>query len=100
MKDMLKIDDRGLVGDTIPNMKKCEKEIELIYDEMGKVVRSLQNYMEAEAAVAYVNEFETLVGPSVKEMEGLINRYHVQLEKVVEHFKESDLARAKVINAQ
>ncbi|MBQ8148191.1 MAG: hypothetical protein IJ040_05305 [Lachnospiraceae bacterium] len=87
---MLRVDYEGLANDTIPKMKKCEQNIAAVYSDMNAAVGSLVQYMEANAANSYINEFRDLIGPSVEKMEELVRDYHTQLQSVVDHFSEVD----------
>ena len=86
----LRVDYEGLASDTIPKMKKCEPDIANVYSEMQTAVGSLIQYMEADSANSYINEFKELVGPSVEQMENLVRDYHTQLQNVVDHFSDVD----------
>ena len=86
----LRVDYSGVGGDTIPAMQKCKKEIATAYSDMEAAVGALVEYMEADAANSYINEFKDLIGPAVEQMEELIRDYHTQLQSVVDHFEEVD----------
>lgn len=90
MSSSLRVDYQGLEDNTIVQLKRCETRISNVYDQMYKRVSALTQYMEAEAATEYINEFTSLVGPSIESMETIVNEYHTQLQQIADRFAEVD----------
>lgn len=90
MGSSLRIDYQGLEDDTISRLKKCESRLGITYDQMNTTVSSLTQYMEADTATAYINEFTQLVGPSIESMETIVREYYIQLQQILDRFDEVD----------
>lgn len=87
----LRIDYERLNG-LVNDMRICEIDIENIYSDMRLTVSSLihNGYMEAEAATAYVNEFNSLLAPDIESLKTLISDYYTQLNNICNAFAEAD----------
>lgn len=93
----LKVNYECIETSTIPSMKKSEEDIHMLYAAMDKTVKSLSQYMEAEAAGAYVMEFEELLGPDIQKLKELVAEYYMQLSQVVKKFADLDSELSKMI---
>lgn len=90
MGSELKVDYQGLEDDTVVQLKNCETRLQTTYEEMNSTVSSLTQYMEADTATAYINEFTQLVGPSIESMETIVKEYYTQLQDIAARFAEVD----------
>lgn len=93
----LKVDYESIESSTIPKMQKIEEDVQALYTAMDRVIKSLKQYMEAEAADAYLAEFEELVGPDIQKIEELVAEYYTQLSQVVKQFADMDSEISKMI---
>ncbi len=93
----LRVNYQALEDITIPELTKCETNISNVYDNMQDTVSSLTQYMSADAAASYIDEFVKIVGPSVESMEELVREYRTQLKQVAEQFADVDASIAKQI---
>lgn len=93
----LRIDYDSIERSIIPAMKRYEQDINALNIHMEKTVKSLSNYMEAEAANAYYAEFDNVMSVDVKKLEELIVEYYTQLQQVVERFEDLDAELAGMI---
>ncbi|MBQ9935586.1 MAG: hypothetical protein IJO70_07060 [Lachnospiraceae bacterium] len=83
---------------------KMEKEAEnimTVYESMLTAVNSLveNGYMEAESANTYVNNFTSLLGPSITELNSLVVSFYTQLNTICDNFCEVDKQIAAAISA-
>lgn len=76
----------------IGQMQSCEEDISAIYTDMQSTVQSLVNngYMEAEAANAYVDEFNEMLSPDIQALKDLVAEYYAQLSKICANFADAD----------
>lgn len=93
----LRVNYQALEEITIPELAKCERDIGCVYDSMQDAVSSLLQYMSADTAASYIDEFAKIVGPSVANMEELVREYRTQLKQVAEQFADVDASIAKQI---
>lgn len=80
-------------------MEKAAEAVMTTYESMESTVNSLidNGYMEAEAATTYVNNFTSLLGPSMTELNTLIVSFYTQLNTICENFAEVDKNIASAI---
>lgn len=89
------IDYEG-VDSVVSDMKIYEENINTIYSDMSVTVENLVNneYMKAEAADAYINEFRELVGPDIIKMSEILSVFYTQLAQVKQIFIDHDKSAA------
>ncbi len=82
-------------------MEKAAENIMTVYDSMLATVNALvdNGYMEAEAATTYVNNFTSLLGPSITELNTLVVSFYTQLNTICDNFAEVDAQIASAIRA-
>lgn len=82
------------------DIKGYSDEIQVIYDDMDTIVKSLvsEGYMEAESATAYVEEFENLLGPDIKSLKLLVDSFYKQLTQICSNFETKDADIAKMLS--
>lgn len=80
-------------------MEKAAENIQTTYENMETTVNSLveNGYMEAEAATTYVNNFTSMLGPSITELNTLVVSFYTQLNTICENFAEVDKNIASAI---
>ena len=94
----LKIDYDELTG-AVKKMQTAANNVQTTYGNMKTTVNSLvtNGYMEADSANAYVENFTSLLGPSMEELNELITSFHTQLTTICENFAEADRNIANAI---
>ena len=82
-------------------MEKEANNIMEVYDSMLTAVNSLvdNGYMEAESANTYVDNFTSLIGPSITELNSLLVSFYTQLNTICDNFAEVDAQIAAKIRA-
>ncbi len=82
-------------------MEKEAGNIMEVYESMLTTVNSLvdNGYMEAESANSYVENFTSLIGPSITELNSLVVSFYTQLNTICDNFAEVDAQIASAIRA-
>ena len=82
-------------------MEKAAENVMTVYETMLTTVNALveNGYMEAESANTYVDNFTSLVGPSITELNSLVVSFYTQLNTICENFCEVDKQIAAAIRA-
>ncbi|MBE5953203.1 MAG: hypothetical protein E7257_03505 [Lachnospiraceae bacterium] len=82
-------------------MEKAAENIMTVYDSMLTAVNSLveNGYMEAESANSYVDNFTSLIGPSITELNSLVVSFYTQLNTICDNFADVDAQIAAKIRA-
>lgn len=91
MNDRLRV-NYNMVENLINDMRGYGLDIERIYSEMTATVTGLvdKEYMEAESAEAYINEFTEMLAPDIEKLSDLISNYYLQLHEICINFAEAD----------
>ena len=82
-------------------MEKEATNIMSVYESMLTTVNSLvsNGYMEAESANTYVDNFTSLIGPSILELNTLLVKFYTQLNTICDNFADVDAQIAAKIRA-
>lgn len=96
----LRIDYNGLTA-TVAQMQTAAANVQATYEDMQTTVNALvtNGYMEADSANTYVENFNSLLGPSMEDLNQLITSFHTQLTTICENFAEADRNIANAIKA-
>ena len=97
----LRVDVDNLTSVTITSMQQEKTKLYSCYEDMASAVQSLvdNEYMQSQAANAYVEEFNSLIKPDVEALSNMVETYYTQLSQICEAFTEGDRALADFLNA-
>ena len=86
------VDVDSLTTITIPSMQKLKTDIETSFSNMTTTINELvdNGYMDSETAIAYVNEFNSLLSPDIQALVDLVSTYATQLGQICENFIQND----------
>lgn len=91
--------DYNAVSSLTAQMQTAAENVQTTYESMKTTVNSLvsNGYMEAESATAYVDNFTSLMGPALEELNVLLTSFYNQLNTICDNFAEADASIAKAI---
>lgn len=94
----LRIDYNAVTALTA-QMQTAAGNVQTTYESMKTTVDSLvsNGYMEAEAATAYVDNFTSLMGPALEDLNELITSFYNQLNTICDNFADADAKIAQAI---
>ena len=94
----LRIDYNAVTALTA-QMQTAAGNVQTTYESMKTTVDSLisNGYMEAEAATAYVDNFTSLMGPALEDLNELITSFYNQLNTICDNFADVDAKIAQAI---